>query len=397
MNIRRLGAASLGHFSIDFLNASVAIILTAMAGRFELVNSQIAFGVMLYVFASALTQPLFGLLADRLRGRWLASIGLLWTMTFFAVAAYANTYTTMLTLLIIGALGSAAFHPVGTMSATNAGGNRATSAASIFFLFGQSGFAIGPMVAGFVLESWGMAGIPYLSLATIPAFLLMAIYLRKPIEEAPAVQLARPAIGQRKESMIGGMALLAFIGLIALKSTTGQTFMALLPKYLSDLGYTPAQYGQMLGIYILAGAAGTLAGGFLGDRYSRRLVVFWALLLGAPSGFFMLTAAGTNFVVLAIFSGFMLSLPHSIIVVMAQRLLPKRQGLASGAVLGFMFASGAAASGVVGWISDYTGLQAALQVVALLPILAGICALSLPATRTPKVELLPEPAPATGD
>jgi FSR family fosmidomycin resistance protein-like MFS transporter len=111
----------------------------------------------------------------------------------------------------------------------------------------------------------------------------------------------------------------------------------------------------------------------------------------------MLSASGVNFIILAMLSGFMLSLPHSIIVVMAQRLLPKRQGLASGAVLGFMFASGAAASGLVGWISDYTGLGAALHVVALLPVLAGICALSLPATRTPRIESLPEVAPAPGD
>ena len=84
-------------------------------------------------------------------------------------------------------------------------------------------------------------------------------------------------------------------------------------------------------------------------------------------------------------AGFLLNIPHSILVVMAQRLLPKRQGLASGAVLGFMFASGAAAGAVVGWISDFTGLDVALHGVTLLPILAGLCALTLPATRTPKV------------
>jgi hypothetical protein len=52
-----------------------------------------------------------------------------------------------------------------------------------------------------------------------------------------------------------------------------------------------------------------------------------------------------------------------------------------GAVLGLMFASGAATTGLGSWIADYAGLPAVLSVFALLPIGAGLCALTLPSTR----------------
>jgi FSR family fosmidomycin resistance protein-like MFS transporter len=373
------------------LNSSIAIILTAMVDRFDLSNREIALGAMAYSLAASLTQPLFGLLADRLRGRWLGAIGLTWTMVFFGAAAFATTYPAMLGLLVIGALGSGAFHPVGAMSAAHAGGSKASSATSIFFLLGQSGLALGPVISGFVLQRYGTAGLPFVAAAMAPAVILMVLYLRQPIyadEGAVAERLtSAPASGQRQRRAVqaGGLALTAFLLLIILRATTQQTFMALLPKYLADQGFTPDQYGAMMGFFNMAGAIGTFAGGLLGDRMNRRRLIFWAMLAAAPLSYAMLGATGPTFFALAPLAGFALGLPHSILVVMAQRLLPKRQGLASGAVLGLMFASGAVASGAVGWISDFTGLGTALYGVALLPSLAGLCALTLPATRTPQV------------
>ena len=68
MNAKRLGAISFGHFAIDILNSSIAIILVSVSQQWDLSNSQIGFGAMVYTFAASLTQPFFGLLADRWRG-----------------------------------------------------------------------------------------------------------------------------------------------------------------------------------------------------------------------------------------------------------------------------------------------------------------------------------------
>ena len=144
MNGKRLFAASYGHFSIDILNSSIPIILTAVATNFNLDVSQIGLAAMIYTFAASLTQPLFGFLVDKVRGRWIAGIGLAWTMSFYAAAPFMPSYPLLVACLTLGALGSGAFHPAGMVNATMAGGAKPTTATSLFFVGGQSGLAIGP-------------------------------------------------------------------------------------------------------------------------------------------------------------------------------------------------------------------------------------------------------------
>ena len=48
MNGKRLFAASYGHFSIDSLNSTIPIILTAVATNFNLSVSQIGLAAMIY-------------------------------------------------------------------------------------------------------------------------------------------------------------------------------------------------------------------------------------------------------------------------------------------------------------------------------------------------------------
>jgi FSR family fosmidomycin resistance protein-like MFS transporter len=108
----------------------------------------------------------------------------------------------------------------------------------------------------------------------------------------------------------------------------------------------------------------------------------------------MLHTSGVAYIIVALGGGIMMNIPHSILIIMAQRLIPARQAMIGGAVLGLMFASGAATTGLGSWIADYVGLPAVLSVFALLPLGAGICALTLPSTRG--AEPLAEVKPAQG-
>ncbi|MCL4863113.1 MAG: MFS transporter [Caldilineaceae bacterium] len=369
MDIKRLSATSVGHFSIDVLNSSVAMILTYMAGRFDLSVSQIGFGAMVYTIFAAMTQPVFGALADRLRGRWLAAVGVLWTAIFYFAAAWMPNYTAFLTCLVIGAWGSGAFHAAGMVNANAAGGVRnPTTAMSIFFLFGQAGLAVGPIVAGLYLERVGLAGMPYAALAVLPVVALMFVWMRHPIADEPRASAPVADDGNGARRHTAAFVVTMFILLIALRSTTGQSFTTLLPKFYDDLGIAPSEYGQMLG-------------GMMGDRYNRRMVIFVSTVLAAPFCVALLQTTGWLFFVSAGIAGALLSIPHSIILVMAQQLLPTRKGMVGGLVLGFMFASGAVATWIAAFFADQYGLYAVLMAIAFFPLGAAFCAIMLPSTR----------------
>ncbi|MCS7040999.1 MAG: hypothetical protein NZP34_15435, partial [Caldilineales bacterium] len=77
-------------------------------------------------------------------------------------------------------------------------------------------------------------------------------------------------------------------------------------------------------------------------------------------------------------AGVCITAGHSVSVVLAQAMLPGRQGLASGLTLGFMFAGGAVGAAVAGWLGDRIGLEAVLAGQALVAVAGGGVALLLP-------------------
>jgi len=94
---------------------------------------------------------------------------------------------------------------------------------------------------------------------------------------------------------------------------------------------------------------------------------------------------------LAIIAGGLTGGSHSIIVVLAQELIPAAKGFASGAILGFIFGTGALGSVLIGGISDVIGLGPTFQIVAATTFIAGALALALPGRRAP----LPAAEPAS--
>ena len=177
----------------------------------------------------------------------------------------------------------------------------------------------------------------------------------------------------------------------------GKHLSLLLPKYFDDLGYSSAMYGAMIGVFILGGAVGTFVGGILGDRHNRRWSSLALCCLRHHLPTLCLYVTGLAYFVVAVLAGAFLNIPHSILLVMAQRLLPKRKGMVGGAVLGLMFVSGAVTAWIASWFADRLGLAVVLTVVALLPLGAGVCALVLPSTRGVQVSSAKTPATSAAD
>jgi FSR family fosmidomycin resistance protein-like MFS transporter len=170
----------------------------------------------------------------------------------------------------------------------------------------------------------------------------------------------------------------AFVLFILLRSGTAQGYATLLPKYYESIGYSAAQFGLMLGLFNFAGAMGTLIGGYLGDRFNRRTIMIAASILSVPFAYAMLYVSGFAYIVTAILAGILLSMPHSLLMVMSQELAPNRRGLAGGLVLGFIFASGSFMAWLQSIAAEQFGLLTVLSVVAFLPFFAGLVGFALP-------------------
>ncbi|MGZ9167031.1 MAG: MFS transporter, partial [Anaerolineales bacterium] len=159
-------SVAFSHFMVDVFNASRPVLLTYLG----LTETQIALISTIYIWASALTQPFFGWLSDRVGPRWLAAGGVLWMTVFYSGAVFIPG-AGGLVCLIVAALGSSSFHPVGTVQATLQGRNRMagreTTAASLFFMAGQLGHFIGPVITGLLLARMGLPALVILPIVSI--------------------------------------------------------------------------------------------------------------------------------------------------------------------------------------------------------------------------------------
>ncbi len=386
-----------GHFAIDVLNSSGAVLLAVLREPLGLSYAQIGAALTAYLLIGALSQPVFGWLSDRLAGRWmvLAGGGLAWVALFFALVAVAPTWALLLPVFMLAPLGSGLFHPIGTAASAAAVPQRAASATSTFFFFGQLGLAIGPFLAGALTGRFGALGLlPLTLLALIPALMLLRAR-RDEASLAPRRSRQPGAASAARAWTAASIALIAgFVVLVAVRSSIQQVYMSFLPQLFQSRGWQPALFGLLSGAFMGAGAVGQLVSGNLADRHGMRIATVAPLVLGVPAGLLGLLAQPVwAAFVGCIAAGFLFGGQHSVLVVHAQRLLPVKQGFAAGLILGFTFATGAIGTALAGLLADVVGLETVMVWTTVLGVPAALLALTLPGRQA----AAPAPAVATAD
>ena len=359
-------SVALSHFMVDIFNSSRPVLLTYLG----LSETQIAWISTIYIWASALTQPFFGWLSDRVGPRWLAAGGVLWMTVFFSGAVYFPGAAGLI-CLIIAALGSSSFHPVGTVQATLQGRNhlagRETTATSLFFTAGQLGHFIGPIITGLILARLGLPWLLILAVVSIPIGLSLAYQLRhnpphpKPINGDNKIRL---------QASIGFILLLALVA--TLQSWSQSNIIAFVPKYLKDMGLSAVTYGNIAGLFMGGSALGNVIGGHLGDKYTKRKVAATALLLSALP-IYIISQIGWSpwLYVLIPLAGASTGSVHSIMVVLAQRMISGGMALASGLILGFIFSAGALGLLFTGPLAENYGFPTVLLLTTGLVLVAS--------------------------
>jgi FSR family fosmidomycin resistance protein-like MFS transporter len=329
-------SVAFSHLMVDVFNSSRPVLLTYLG----FTETQIGLITAIYIWASALTQPFFGWISDRVGPRWLAAGGVLWMAIFYSGAVFVPGAGGVI-CLIIAALGSSSFHPVGAVQAALRGrthmAGRETTSTSLFFTAGQMGHFVGPILTGLILARLGLPALIILPVVSIPIGLALAYQLRanhphpKPVEGDNRVRL---------QASIGFVAILAIVA--TLQSWSQSNIINLMPKYLKDLGLSAATYGNMAGLFMGGSALGNVIGGYFGDQYTKRKVAATALLFAAFPIYIMSQIGWSPWLYLLVpLAGACTGAVHSIMVVLAQRMISGGMALASGLILGFIFSSGA--------------------------------------------------------
>jgi len=375
----RFVSAVLGHFAVDLLNSIRPLVLVLLVTRLGLNNTHLGFYAMSATLMAALSQPFFGWLSDHKGGRWFAKLSVFWMGALYALVGLVH-HPLIIWGVILAALGSGAFHPQGVMNASQAGGEKRTLATSIFFTGGQLALGLGPTIGGVLLALYGLPILTVLGVLIIPVAFLLWRYVPSTRTEASteskvAMQEMAQEFGRGRYRWV---VIAIFALLVFLRSWGTHSNMTFLPRLLQERGWSEEWQGLALTTYMLSSAFAVVLFGRLADELGRQRILRLGLLLGIVPLYLYPHLSGWHMFVLIALTGATIGGIHSILVVLAQSLIPHRMALASGLVLGFMFASGGIGQMLTGIIADHIGTPNALTFLALPIGGAFILSLSLP-------------------
>jgi MFS transporter, DHA1 family, multidrug resistance protein len=224
-----------------------------------------------YGIASIFSTPLFGRLSDRKGRKILLCIGLLgYAIISIGYIFSSEFYQLILVRMLHGAAGGMvlpiASAYIGDISPKNEEGKWMGYANAAFF----GGFGAGPLVGGAIAQYLGIHSIFYfMGGLNLLAMLIVLRFLPR-IDARPTRTEAKPSISFRvifRSNKVKGL-----IYFQLTQAFARGAFFTFLPLFAATRGSSPALIGILLSVSsALMSVLGPI-GGFLADRYSRRML-----------------------------------------------------------------------------------------------------------------------------
>jgi FSR family fosmidomycin resistance protein-like MFS transporter len=387
---RVLTAVSFCHLLNDMVQSLVPSMYPILKTSFHLDFARIGLITLTYQITASLLQPLIGYYTDRKPMPYSLPIGMAFTLMGLLLLAIAPTFFLLVIAASLIGVGSAVFHPESSRVARLASGGQHGMAQSFFQLGGNTGSAIGPLLAAFIILPRGQAGAAWFSLAALVGILVLirvghwykARLLH--LQTRPAKHHESPLALPRKKVVF---AISVLIALIFSKYFYLASFSSYYTFYLiSKFGLSVQSSQIYLFVFFGAVAAGTLIGGPVGDRVGRKFVI-WVSILGVLPFTLLLPYANLFWTgVLSVIVGFVIASAFSAILVYAQDLVPGRVGAISGLFFGFAFGMGGIGAAVLGKLADLTSIIFVYKICSYLPAI-GMLTGFLPTLDRPKADV----------
>ncbi|HXA14082.1 MAG TPA: MFS transporter [Opitutaceae bacterium] len=370
---------SCGHLLNDTIQSLLPALYPLLKISLHLNFAQVGLITLAFQLTASLLQPLVGIYTDHHPQPFSLAAAMIITLVGVVLFSIAGTFEFVLLAAALIGIGSSIFHPEASRVARMASGGRHGFAQSLFQVGGNTGSALGPLLAAVIIAHGGQSRIAWFAaLPLLGVGLLSRVgrWYRNHLAHLRANPAGHstgtpPAFSRGRVIMaISILAALIFSKYFYLASISSYyTF------YLIDKFHVSVRDAQLhLFLFLAAVAAGTIIGGPVGDRFGRKYVI-WVSILGVAPFTLLLPYANLFWcATLTVVIGLVLASAFSAILVYAQELIPNRIGLVSGIFFGFAFGMGGIGSAVLGSLADHTSINYVFHVCSFLPLIGLLTA-----------------------
>ena len=370
MRRRPLLPLALGHFCVDSYAGMLAPMVPLLQDRLGLSLAATATIGAVMAFSN-LSQPVLGLLGDRMRRRTLVPAGVLLAAVCMPLMAVTPSFGLTMAVIAAGGLGVAAFHPQSFVIAADLSGARRAFGIALYVFAGTIGLATTPTWLTFTVDAFGAGVLP---LTTLPGVVAaVVIWRRVPLAADPAQEQGWRAVGAQIAASLRPLA--AILAVVVLRNVTFLGFNLFIAVLNRDRGMGLAAGGIALSIYNLSGVLASLGVGRIADRTDPKPLVWGSMAAAAPFLCAYALVPGPAALLLLAVGGGLLGSSTSVMVALAQQAAPGQRALASSLPLGLSWGLASLTLPLLGWIGDLAGVTAMLSALGWLPLAAAAIAL----------------------
>ncbi len=378
MNKKVLALLGLGHLIVDLNTGALPALLPFLKSTFGLSYTMTSTLVLVANMSSSLIQPFFGYLSDRSARAWLLPVGVMGATCGMATIGLAPNFAGLLFLIFLSGLGIASYHPEAYKTAYLATGEKKATGISLFSVGGNIGYGLGPLVVVFCLTMFGQRG---LLLLWAPGLLVGALFLWA-LPWLSRTTNAVTTVQNAATDAAAPYALAVVLGIVTLGACVHSGMVTYVPLYFSARGENAIIVSSLLSLFLISGAAGTLVAGPLSDRIGHKRFLTLSMGMLCPLIIAFLRASGPLSVAILVVIGMCLSPMFSVTLVIAQSLMRGRLGATAGLMTGLGIGAGGLGVTALGKVADVWGVETAMHILSLLPILPWSLVLLLPSSAT---------------
>lgn len=373
-----LFAISFSHLLNDTIQSLIPAIYPVVKNSYHLSFTQIGLITLTFQMAASLFQPFVGLYTDKKPQPYSLAAGMGFTLLGLVILSQSTGFYMMLISVALVGTGSSIFHPEASRMAHAASGGRRGLAQSIFQLGGNFGSSLGPLLAAWIIVPYGQHSVIWFSAIALIAIMILSRvgnwYKGYMLTKARQSASISSQVSTFSKSRVIGSVIILLV-LIFSKYFYMASLTSYFTFYVIDKFQVSVQSSQVyLFVFLVSVAAGTLAGGPVGDRFGRKYVIWFSILGTAPFALLLPYANLFWTGVLIVPIGMILASAFSAILVYAQELIPGKVGLVAGLFFGFAFGMGGIGSALLGKLADSTSIEHVFHVCSFLPLIGMLTA-----------------------